>query len=143
MRKLLKIAIFAFYGVALASITSCQPQPTITVDPDITGEISGPFSGNYVVNYADDPSKNFSSQINLVVSGLDKKLIHIIAQGGDSFDCTIAGTSSNLSLSNIANGKGVYQYADEIEGFYISGRLYYKVTGTINGGAFYAEFTVI
>tara|TARA_R110002050_G_scaffold149463_1_gene276043 strand:- start:86114 stop:86545 length:432 start_codon:yes stop_codon:yes gene_type:complete len=143
MRKLLTFAIFAFFGVAIATFSGCQQPPTITVDPDITGEIAGPFSGNYVVNYADNPGDNFSSQINLVVSGLDKKLIHVATQGGDSFDCTISGSSSSMVLSDIKNGKGVYQYADTIDGFYNNGRLYYKVTGTINGGAFYAEFTVI
>ncbi len=79
----------------------------------------------------------------MVVSRIDKKLIRVDAQGGDSFECSISGTSNNLTLSNIHNAKGLYTLADDIEGVYISGRLYYKVTGTSNGGAFYAEFTVL
>jgi hypothetical protein len=143
MKRYLKILVFALFGMVLTTFTSCQQQPTITVDPDLTGEISGSYSGNYVVNFDETPQDNFSSQVSLVVSREDKTIIHITAQGGDSFDCSIAGVSSALTLSNITNGKGVYEFADDIEGFYNNGRLYYKVTGTINGGAFYAEFTVI
>ena len=142
-RILKKLGIILFLGIILLPSTGCQPPPTITVDPDLTGNIVGPYDGNYVVNYTSHPQDNFSSQINLVVSRIDKTIIRVDAQGGDSFECSISGTSNNLQLSNITNMKGIYTLASDIEGVYISGRLYYKVTGTSNGGAFYAEFTVI
>ncbi|UTW64787.1 hypothetical protein KFE94_08805 [bacterium SCSIO 12643] len=144
MIRIIKLlGVVLFLGALLIPSTGCQPPPTITVDPDLTGNIVGPYDGNYVVNYATHPQDNFSSQINLVVSRIDKKLIRVDAQGGDSFECSISGTSNNLTLSNIHNAKGLYTLADDIEGVYINGRLYYKVTGTSNGGAFYAEFTVL
>jgi hypothetical protein len=143
LQILKKLGIILFLGAILIPSTGCQRPPTITVDPDLTGNIVGPYAGNYVVNYTSHPQDNFSSQINLVISRVDKTIIRVDAQGGDSFQCSISGTSNNLKLSNITNTKGIYTLADDIEGVYISGRLYYKVTGTSNGGAFYAEFTVI
>lgn len=130
-------------AITLPMTIGCQKPPTVVLDPDLTGQIIGPYQGNYVVNYEANPSDNFSSQINLVVSRIDKKLIKIDAQGGDSFECTISGTEKALSLSNMTNKKGVYALADELDGSFINGRLYYKVKGTINGGSFSAEFTAI
>lgn len=143
IRILKSLGVILFLGTLLIPSTGCQRPPTITVDPDLTGNIVGAYDGNYVVNYATHPQDNFSSQINLAVSKLDKKLIRVDAQGGDSFECSISGTSKNLKLSNIHNTKGIYTLATSIEGVYVNGRLYYKVTGTSNGGAFYAEFTVL
>ena len=143
MKTFKRVFTFLFLATLIPVFTGCQTPPTVITDPDITGEISGPYSGNYVVNYASNPQDNYSSQINLQVSKVDKKIIRVDAQGGDSFECSISGTSNSLVLSNITNTTGVYNYADDIEGAYINGRLYYKVTGTVNGGSFYAEFTVI
>jgi len=143
MKKLKILFMVLVIGGSLSSFMGCQPPPTITLDPDLTGTIVGPYTGNYVVNYATEPQKNFSSQINLVISAVNKTTIRIDAQGGDSFECTIAGSLNSLVLKDIKNTKGVYSLADHLEGAFINGRLYYKVTGTSNGGAFYAEFTVI
>ena len=144
MIKLFKwIGLFLMLGLAMPSFMSCQPPPTIVTNPDITGNIVGPYTGNYVVNYESDPDNNTSSQINLVVSRIDKKIIRVDAQGGDSFECSVSGTTNSLTLSNITNTSGVYNFASDIEGYYINGTLYYKVTGVVNGGNFYAEFTVI
>jgi hypothetical protein len=143
IKKIKQIGLFFFLGMAILATNGCEPPPTITVDPDLTTSIVGGYSGNYVVNYDADPQNNFSSQINLVVSRVDKTIIRIDAQGGDSFECTLTGTVNTLTLSNIQNAKGVYSLADDLEGYFVNGSLYYKVTGTSNGGAFYAEFTVI
>ena len=143
MKILKTLAIIFILGGSSAYFIGCQPPPTISFDPDLTGTIIGPYSGNYVVNYETDPQKNFSSQINLVISAVDKTTIRIDAQGGDSFECTISGSLNSLVLKDIKNTKGVYSLADHLDGAFINGRLYYKVTGTSNGGAFYAEFTVI
>ena len=144
MKKALTwVVLFLFTGLILPTFIGCQTQPTVTTNPDITGNILGGFTGNYVANYEMDPTRNYSSQINLVVSKIDVKKIRIDAQGGDSFECTISGSSTNLKLTNITNTSGVYKSATDIEGYYISGSLYYKVTGIVDGGNFYAEFTVI
>ena len=143
MRIIKGIIVILFIGTVIPTFMGCQPPPTVVTDPDLTGEISGPYSGNYVVNFAASPKDNFSSQINLQVSKIDKKIIRVDAQGGDSFQCSIKGSSNSLVLSNITNTTGIYKSADDIEGAFINGRLYFKVTGTANGGAFYAEFTVI
>ena len=143
MKIVKAIIVVLFLGIITPTFMGCQPPPTVVTDPDLTGEISGPYGGNYVVNFEANPQGNYSSQINLQVSKIDKKIIRVDAQGGDSFQCSITGSSNSLVLSNITNTTGVYNNADDIEGAYINGRLYYKVTGTVNGGAFYAEFTVI
>lgn len=146
MKKSLSIfRLFLLIGITIPFLTfmSCQEQPVVVLDPDLTTGWMGNYAGNYVVNYEADPSNNFSSQIQLSVTKVDKKIIKIDAQGGDSFECTLTGTSSNVTFSNITNQKGVYANADVIEGFYRSGLLYYKVSGTINNGNFYAEFTVL
>lgn len=132
-----------FLLIALPTFMACEQPPTVVLDPDLTTAILGGYSGNYVVNYSADPDNNTSSQITLTVSRVDNTHIKIDAQGGDSFECTISGTTTALSFSNITDQTGVYTNADDIEGFFRSGTLYYKVTGIINGGDFYAEFTVI
>ncbi len=143
IKNIKKAGIFLFVAMAILAGSGCEPPPTITINPDLTTSIVGGYSGNYVVNYDADPQDNFSSQINLVVTPIDKTLIRVDAQGGDSFECTVSGSVNTLTLSNIQNPKGVYSLADDLEGFFVNGRLYYKVIGTSNGGAFYAEFTVI
>ncbi|MFT4752745.1 MAG: hypothetical protein ACI9GM_000372 [Salibacteraceae bacterium] len=143
MTKALKLIAFLILGLAAPTFMSCEQPPTVTANPDITGNIAGSYNGNYIVNYENDPANNFSSQIILTVSRVDKKQIRIDAQGGDSFECTLSGTSSNSALTNIINTSGVYQLATDLEGYYINGTLYYKVTGVSNGGNFSAEFTVI
>lgn len=130
-------------GIVIPMFMSCEQPPTVTTNPDLTTEIVGSYTGNYVVQYEADPSNDFSSQITLVVSRVDKKLIRIDAQGGDAFECSISGSANTLTLSNIQNTSGVYNLATDIEGFYRSGTLYYKVTGISNGGDFNAEFTVL
>jgi hypothetical protein len=143
MRKTFKWLTFSILIGLTASFASCETPPTVTTNPDLTGSIVGPYTGNYIVQYEADPSNDFSSQITLVVSRVDKKIIRIDAQGGDAFDCYISGTENTLTLSSIHNTSGVYDLATEIEGFYRSGTLYYKVTGISNGGNFNAEFTVL
>lgn len=143
MKNVLRIVLpLSFIGMVLAFV-GCQQPPTVNLNPDLTVDIVGPYSGNYVVNYEADPQNDFSSQINLVVSRIDNKIIRVDAQGGDSFECSIEGSLQNLTLSKITNKKGVYAIADELEGAFISGRLYYKVTGISNGGDFSAEFTAL
>lgn len=129
--------------LALPLIMACQQQPTVVLNPDLTSVVAGSYNGNYVVNYESDPGNNFSSQISLQVNRIDNNHIHVIAPGGDSFECKVSGTSNNLTFSNISNTTGVYDVADDLEGYFINGTLYYKVTGVVNGGNFYAEFTVI
>jgi hypothetical protein len=137
------VGLFILLGLVTPTFMSCEPPPTVVSDPDITGLVVGPYTGNYVVNYEADPTNNFSSQITLVVTRVDKKIIKVDAQGGDSFECTLSGTNSSSSLSNINNTSGVYDSASDIEGYFINGTLYYKVTGIVNGGNFFAEFSVI
>ena len=122
---------------------ACEPPPTVTINPDLTTSIVGIYQGNYVVNYEANPQNNFSSQINLVVGRIDKKIIRVDAQGGDSFECSIDGIVSNLTLTNMTNTTGVYTLGTEMEGAFINGRLYYKVTGVSNGEPFSAEFTAL
>jgi len=143
MKRFFRIVFFAAMVITIPMTMSCEQPPTIVLDPDLTGQIIGPYQGNYVVNYEASPQDNFSSQISLVVSRIDKKIIRIDAQGGDSFECTISGIENSLELSNMTNTTGVYALTNELEGSFISGRLYYKVKGTANGGPFSAEFTAI
>jgi hypothetical protein len=143
MKRIFNILILAVIVGLIPTTMSCEKPPTVVLDPDLTGQIIGAYEGNYVVNYEANPQDNFSSQINLVVSRIDKKLIRIDAQGGDSFECTLSGIEKSLTLSNMTNKKGVYASADNLEGSFINNRLYYKVTGTLNGGPFSAEFTAI
>ena len=146
MKKSLYILRFLLLiGVTVPMLTffACQQQPTVVLDPDLTSDWMGTYAGNYVVNFEADPSSNYSSQIQLVVTKVDKTIIRIDAQGGDSFECTLSGTTGVVTFSNITNQKGAYANADEIEGYYRSGLLYYKVSGTVNNGNFYAEFTVL
>jgi len=143
MNKILRIVFFAAMVVVIPMTMSCEKPPTVVLNPDLTGQVIGPYQGNYVVNYEANPQDNYSSQINLVVSRIDKKMIRIDAQGGDSFECSISGAEKALTLSNMTNKKGVYALTTELEGSFINGRLYYKVKGTIKGGPFSAEFTAI
>lgn len=146
MKKTLYIfRLLLIIAVAAPALTfmSCEQPPTVVLDPDLTSGWMGNYAGNYVVNYEADPSSNYSSQIQLVVTKVDKTIIRIDAQGGDSFECTISGSTGSVTFSNITSQKGAYANADEIEGYYSSGLLYYKVSGTINNGNFYAEFTVL
>ena len=144
MIKLIKwVGLFLMLGLVLPTFTSCEQPPVVNPDPDLTANIVGNYNGNYVVNYEANPSDNFSSQITLLITREDTKKIKVDAQGGDSFECSLSGTPNNLSLSNITNTTGAYSPATDIEGYYVNGTLYYKVTGIVNGGNFYAEFTVI
>ena len=144
MIKLLKwVGLFLMLGMVLPTFTNCEQQPTINPNPDLTTNIVGSYGGNYVVNYEADPSNNYSSQITLVVTRIDNDQIKVDAQGGDSFECSISGSTSSLTLSGITNTTGTYTAADDIEGYYLNGTLYFKVTGIANGGNFYAEFSVI
>ncbi|MGB0806060.1 MAG: hypothetical protein ACPGRC_05170 [Salibacteraceae bacterium] len=144
MIKVLKwTGLFILLGLVTPTFMSCQPQPTVTTNPDLTTDVVGEYQGNYVVKYEANPSDDFSSQITLVVSRVDKTVIRLDAQGGDAFQCYVTGTASSLTLSGIHETSGVYNLATDIEGFYRSGTLYYKVTGISNGGNFEAEFTVL
>lgn len=144
MIKLIKwTGLILMLGLIAPTFMSCEQPPTINPNPDLTTNIIGGYTGNYVVNYEADPSNNYSSQINLVITRVDENTIKVDAQGGDSFECTLSGGVSSLTLSNITETTGSYTVADDIEGYYVSGTLYYKVTGVANGGNFYAEFTVI
>ena len=143
MKSIFRVLMFTVLVAWVPTIISCEKPPTVVLNPDLTGQIIGPYQGNYVVNYEASPQDNFSSQITLVVSRIDKKLIRIDAQGGDSFECSISGTEKSLKLTNMTNAKGVYALTNELEGAFINGRLYYKVKGTANGGPFSAEFTAI
>ncbi len=144
MIKLIKwVGFFLILGLILPTFSSCEQPPTVNPNPDLTTNIVGGYTGNYVVNFEADPANNYSSQINLVVTRVDKTIIKIDAQGGDSFQCTLSGTPNNSQLSNITHTTGAYSVANDIEGYFSSGTLYYKVTGVANGGNFYAEFTVL
>ena len=143
MKNVLKFVLPVGFIGLLFVFSSCQQPPQVNLNPDLTLEVIGAYSGNYVVNYEADPQNDFSSQINLNVNRVDNKIIRVDAQGGDSFECSVNGSLKNLTLSNITNKTGVYKLADKLEGAYINGRLYYKVTGVSNGGDFSAEFTAI
>jgi hypothetical protein len=141
MWRLAMIGVTAFFAV---SFSSCQEQPTIILNPDLTTEVTGVYEGNYEVNYATRPQDNFVAQVEMIVSRVDNKVIAIDAQGGDSFECSINGSTSFLTFSNLQNQKGAFSIATKIEGQYNNGRLYYKLTGqTQDGGDFYAEFSVL
>lgn len=138
------VAILGCTALMATTFTGCQEPQTIVLNPDLTTEITGVYEGNYEVNYATRPEDNYVAQVEMVVSKIDKKIIKIDAQGGDSFECTIEGSPSTLLFSNLQNQKGAFSIATEIEGNYVSGRLYYKLTGkTADGGDFYAQFSVL
>lgn len=146
MKTFQKFIFFSVLGVlsaVLLTFMSCQKPQPVVLNPDLTSEIVGPYSGNYVVNYETHPEDNYSSQVTLVVTRVDKTVVKIDTQGGDSFECNISGTDKNLTLKNILNPTGIFVNANNLEGAYYNERLYYKVTGTSNGGSFTAEFTAI
>lgn len=124
--------------------TQCGQQETIqTTNSDITGDIVGPHSGNYNLIFAVSLKKNYSNQISLLVSRINSKTIEINTQGGDSFECVITGSSTSNVFSDLQNPLGIYSFATDIEGYFVNGALYFKVSGIQNGEFIYAEFTVI
>lgn len=144
MMKVFKwVTLFLILGLVTPTFMSCEPPPTVTTNPDLTTNVVGPYEGNYVVKYEADPSQDFSSQINLTVSRIDKTIIRVDAQGGDAFQCYVEGSANTLTLKSIHETSGIYDLANDITGFYRNGTLYYKVTGISNGGNFEAEFTVL
>lgn len=148
MRKLKNIvwsaAVLGCTALLSIGFSGCQEPEAIVLNPDLTTDITGVYEGNYEVNYSDDPDRNYVAQTEMVVSRIEKKIIKIDAQGGDSFECSIAGTPSALTFSNLREQKGSFSVATEIEGNFIGGRLYYKLTGkTADGGDFYAQFSVL
>ena len=60
MKKAFKLVLFIFLGLAAPSYMGCQQQPTVTANPDITGNIVGTYTGNYVVNYEAEQGPNLS-----------------------------------------------------------------------------------
>lgn len=143
MKLSFKIFLVSALALIAVSFSSCEKPPSVVLNPNLTTEVIGQYQGNYIVNYEANPQDDISSQISLVVTDVDNTTIRVDAQGGDSFECKVSGSINNLTLSGIKNATGVYTLANDISGNYFNGRLYYKVTGTSNGGAFSAEFTAI
>ena len=135
--------LFVVFSTSLLIFSSCQEQPTITTDTDLTINIIGGHVGNYVVNYEASPQNNTSSQISISVTRVTNTTIRIDAQGGDSFECSVSGSTTALTLSNITNTKGAFVYGTKLEGAYANSRIYFKITGDRYGGPFVAEFTAI
>ena len=141
--KLFLRLVFTLLPIGLLTISSCQQEPVIITNVDLTENIVGSHVGNYVVNYEASPQNNQSNQITINISKVSNTSIRVDAQGGDSFECTISGSATSLSLSNLSNTTGVFDYGTYLEGAYANGRVYYKITGNRYGGPFIAEFTAI
>ncbi len=138
MKKLNYILAMIF----LLALAACTQPTRIIPDTDLTYEITGTYQGNYIVNFESDSAKDISSQIELKVERIDNDHIRVLAEGGDSFECTVTGSSSSkVDLNDMTATTGAYVHGEHLEGNYYDNRLYYKITGTYNGGAFKAEFT--
>ena len=126
MIKQVLIATLFFAGVACTSNDVVD-----TSTSDVANQAPGDYDGIESFEYSDFPGQNTSGDAQVSVTYIAKNELSFIAQGGDSFNASVTGSSDAFpSLESVISAQGIYAGDNaDVSGSF---RLTTDSTGTLN-----------